>query len=58
MLKYENVTFIREPAEKQTKADFIAAHVNVFWLDRDKETRTKMLGAVHDLITGAGKKKK
>lgn len=58
MLKYENVTFIREPALKQTKTEFIAAHVDVFWLDRDKETRKKMLGAVHDLITGAKKTKK
>jgi hypothetical protein len=33
-----------------TKDAFVKAHVDVFWLDRDKPTRKKMLGRVYDLI--------
>lgn len=58
MLKYENVTFLKEPAKRLTKEEFIALHLNVFWPDRDEATRKKMLGKVHDLITGAKKAKK
>ena len=58
MLKYENVTFLKEPAKRLSKEEFIAHHLNIFWPDRDEETRKKMLGAVHDLITGAKKAKK
>lgn len=57
MLKYENVTFLKEPAKKLTRDEFIAQHLNVFWLDRKESTRRKMLGVVHDLITGANKSK-
>lgn len=56
-IRYENVTFLKAPAKKQTKAEFIAAHIHVFWQDRDETTRKKMLGAAYDLITGTGKKK-
>lgn len=58
MLKYENVTFLKEPAKRLTRDEFIAQHLNVFWQDRKEATRRKMLGAVHDLITGASKYKK
>ena len=58
MLKYENVTFLREPAKKLTREEFIALHLNVFWLDRKEITRRKMLGTVHDLIIGVKKSKK
>lgn len=58
MLKYENVTFLKEPAKKLTRDEFIAQHLNVFWLDRKESTRRKMLGTVHDLITGENKTKK
>ena len=58
MLKYENVTFLKEPAKRLTRDEFIAQHVNVFWQDRKEPTRRKMLEAVHDLITGASKSKK
>ena len=58
MLKYENVTFLREPAKKLTSDEFIALHLNVFFQDRDEDTRRKMLSEVHDLITGAKKSKK
>lgn len=58
MLKYENVTFLKEPARKLTRDEFIARHLTVFWRDRKESTRRKMLGEVHDLITGASKTKK
>ncbi len=58
MLKYENVTFLKDPAKRLTRDEFIAQHLNVFWQDRKESTRRKMLGTVHDLITGANKTKK
>ena len=58
MLKYENVTFLKEPAKQLTRDEFIALHLNVFWQNRDEATRRKMLGEVHDLITGTKKAKK
>lgn len=58
MLKYENVTFLKEPAKSLSRDEFIAQHLNVFWLDRKESTRRKMLGTVHDLITGENKTKK
>lgn len=58
MLKYENVTFLKEPARRLTRDEFIAQHLNVFWQDRKEEVRRKMLGSVHDLITGKKKDKK
>lgn len=57
MLKYENVTFIKEEVKKMSKGAFVAQHLNVFWLDRDESTRKKMLGAVYDLIAGVKIKK-
>lgn len=57
MLKYENVTFVREEVKKMSKGAFVAQHLNVFWLDRDEATRKKMLGAVYDLIAGVKIKK-
>lgn len=58
MLKYENVTFLKEAARQQTKEEFINQHLNVFWQDRKVSTRRKMLGTVYDLITGVDKSKK
>ena len=58
MLKYENVTFLKEPAKRLTKEEFIALHLNVFWLDRDEATRKKILGQVYDLITKPAKRTK
>lgn len=58
MLKYENVSFVKEEVKKMSKSAFITHHINVFWLDRDEATRKKMLGAAYDLITGAKKGKK
>lgn len=58
MLKYENVTFLKEPARRLTRDEFIALHLNVFWQDRKEEVRRKMLGSVYDLITGKKSDKK
>lgn len=58
MIKYENVTFLKNPAKKLTREEFIAQHLNVFWRNRKEATRRKMLGVVHDLITGENKSNK
>lgn len=58
MVKYENVTFLKEPAKRLTREEFIARHLNVFWQDRKESTRRKMLGNVHDIIMGVKKNKK
>lgn len=58
MVKYENVTFLKEPAKRLTREEFIARHLNVFWQDRKESTRRKMLGTVHDIIMGVKKTKK
>ena len=47
----EGVSFI-EPAVKQMKKkEFIEAHKNVFWLDREPKEREKMLSDAYDAIT-------
>lgn len=56
MLKYEGVNFVKEEAKKLSKEDFIKSHIDNFWLDRDKETRSKMLADVHQRIVGKSKK--
>lgn len=58
MVKYENVTFLKDPAKRLTREEFIAQHLNVFWQDRKESTRRKMLGTVHDIIMGVKKTKK
>ena len=58
MVKYENVTFLKEPAKRLTREEFIAQHLNVFWQDQKESTRRKMLGTVHDIIMGVKKTKK
>jgi hypothetical protein len=55
-MKYEGVTFVEEAAKGLTKEAFIRAHIGNFWLDRDKETRKKMLADVFGRITEAKKK--
>jgi hypothetical protein len=50
LLTYEGVTFVKSAVAVMTKDAFVKAHVDVFWLDRDKPTRKKMLGRVYDLI--------
>lgn len=54
-MKYEGVTFVEEEVKKMSEKDFVKSHSEVFWLDRDKETRKKMLADVFKRITGKGK---
>lgn len=54
-MKYNGVTFVVEEARKMTEEEFIKAHLGNFWLDRDEETRRKMLA---DVYKRCGKKKK
>lgn len=58
MFKYENVTFLIEPAQKLKREEFIAQHLHVFWQDRPEEIRKEMLGNAHDLIMKRAKKSK
>ena len=53
---YEKVTFVEEEIKKMSKEVFIEKHLGVFWVDRDEETRKKMLADVYKRITGKGKK--
>lgn len=53
---YEKVTFVEEEVKKMSKEVFIEKHLDVFWTDRDEETRKKMLADVYKRITGKGKK--
>jgi hypothetical protein len=47
----EGVTFV-EPAVKQMKKkEFIDAHKDVFWLDREPKEREKILSDAYDAIT-------
>lgn len=57
MIKFENVAFVKANVVKMKKAEFIDSHLNIFWRDRDGETRRKMLSQVYDLCAGTGKKK-
>jgi hypothetical protein len=52
VLKYEGVTFIVEAVRAMSRSEFVKAHVDAFWLDRDESTRKKMLGRVYGLIAG------
>lgn len=55
-MKYEGVTFVVEEAKKMSEKAFIEAHIGNFWLDRDEETRKKMLADVYSRINGKKKK--
>ena len=49
-MKFEGVTFVKSECTKMSREDFIKHHLDVFWTDRDKATRRKMLGKAYDLI--------
>lgn len=49
---YDGVTFVDEQVKAMSKSDFIKMHINVFWTDKDKNARTKMLSDVYKRITG------
>lgn len=51
-MKFEGVTFSEFAARQMKKKDFIEAHKNVFWLDREPKVREKMLSDVYDTMCG------
>lgn len=53
----EGVTFVEPAVKQQKKRNFIKAHKDVLWLDRDPKEREKMLSDVYDTITGQKKEK-
>lgn len=55
-MKYDGVTFVVQAAKSMSKEVFIKHHIDNFWLDRDKETRSKMLADVYQRIVGKSKK--
>lgn len=57
MIKFENVTFVKANVLRVKKEDFISSHLNIFWRDKDEETRKKMLSQAYDLCAGAKKTK-
>lgn len=57
MIKFENVTFIKAEVVKMKKEAFVSSHLNIFWRDKEKETRKKMLSEVYDLCAGPKKAK-
>lgn len=56
-MKYEGVTFVKEEVSKMSKEVFIETHKDVFWLDRDEETRVKMLADVYTRMVNVKKEK-
>lgn len=57
MIKFENVTFVKANVLSVKKEEFISSHLDIFWRDKDEETRKKMLSQVYDLCAGAKKTK-
>ena len=55
---FEQVNFNHTEVAKMSRDDFVAQHINLFWLDRDEATRHKMLGQVYDLINKPAKQTK
>ena len=49
---YEGVAFVEEACAKMTKEEFIEHHKEVFWQDRDEQTREKMLADVYERMFG------
>lgn len=55
-MKYDGVTFVVEAVKAMSKEVFIKHHIDNFWLDRDKDTRSKILADVYQRIVGKSKK--
>ena len=55
-MTYDGVTFVVEAVKSMSKEVFIKHHIDNFWLDSDKETRSKMLADVYQRIVGKSKK--
>ena len=41
-MRYEGVTFVTEACKGMSKEEFIERHKDVFWQDRDEQTREKI----------------
>lgn len=50
MIKFEGVTFVVSAIKKMSKEKFIDTFLNVYWLDRTKKQRKKMLSDAYDTI--------
>ncbi len=50
----EGVTFVERAVVQMSRQEFIDRHVEVFWLDRPREVRERMLSDAYDLIQGWG----
>lgn len=50
----ECVTFVDAAVAQMALQEFIDRHVEVFWLDRPREVRERMLSDAYDLIQGEG----
>lgn len=48
---FEGVTFVEQAIRPMKKSDFIKAHKDVLWQDREPKEREKMLADVYDIIT-------
>lgn len=47
---YEGVNFNEEEIKKMSREKFESMHIDLFWQNRDKVTRKKMLGQVYEII--------
>ena len=51
----EGINFVKHAIKPMKKQDFVKAHMDKLWQDRDPEEREKMLSDVYDAITGKKK---
>ena len=56
-MKFEGVTFLEQAVRQMKKKDFIDAHKDVFWLDREPKEREKLLSDAYDTMCGKAKGK-
>lgn len=54
----EGVNFNAAEIALMTAEEFEQRHIDLFWLDRDIETRKKMLSQVYELVKPVRKSKK
>ena len=55
MIKCENVTFLKGGVSKMKKEEFVKSHLDIFWKDKNEQTRKKMLSQVYELCVGPKK---
>ena len=58
MMLFERVNFNEKEVKKMSREEFEARHIDLFWTNRDEETRKKMLGQAYDLINKPAKQPK